>query len=186
MRHLIPACQIPHLHVPINCVASFFPVARSHLQPAATVRQACPAPPLPRASPSERLHPPCVPALPSPQAPKPLPCYSQRRPFLLHLHAPPERRQLPVRAPRTFCAPALAPARSSPYSAAPLLQAAARNRRRTTRNRSRTAWNRTDPYLHLPPRNSISTMHPRGKLGMKSNPLVVLFHLHRSLRSPMP
>jgi hypothetical protein len=27
MRRLVPACQIPHLQVPINCAASFFPVA---------------------------------------------------------------------------------------------------------------------------------------------------------------
>jgi hypothetical protein len=47
-----------------------------------------------------------------------------------------------------------------------------------------TEWNRQPS--HLPPRNSIATMHLRGKLGMEWNPLVALFHLPRFPRSPVP
>jgi hypothetical protein len=46
--------------------------------------------------------------------------------------------------------------------------------------------NETDQPPQLPPQNSITSMHPRGKLGMEWNPLVVLFHLPRFPRSPVP
>jgi hypothetical protein len=135
-----------------------------------------------------RAPPGCV-APPARLSPAQLCCSCPCAPFLHH----PARLPLVSRAPRA----AATVASFSPYPYAPCTSSPARldlAQRRPCAPLPSLAPPRigtdpppaTEPPVPVPLRNSIATMHLRSKLGMESNPLVVLFHLHCFSRSPIP
>jgi hypothetical protein len=183
---LLPALAPVHPHPPpARRVPSTVAAASKRTSP-------CVAPPSLRRAPCRPLGfapalplpaPPCRPCLPSAAltpsrlAPLPTRVSAQPAPHAAVHQACPAPVSLPASLAFVLHHPAAAPPLPSPGAArSHPLQAA----------RTESVRNRTDPPAQLPSQNSISTMRPRGKLGMERNPLVVLFHLPRFPRALVP
>jgi hypothetical protein len=166
-----PPCPCSASSSSCSCIAQSYHQMRRRPAPASP----CVAPPC--------TAPPCRPCLPSAAltpsrlAPLPTRVSAQPAPHAAVHQACPAPVSLPASLAFVLHHPAAAPPLPSPGAArSHPLQAA----------RTESVRNRTDPPAQLPSQNSISTMRPRGKLGMERNPLVVLFHLPRFPRALVP